>query len=93
MKETVEAIKAAGLRDKVKIMIGGGQVSEEIRKYAGADAYGTDAMAGVSFAKEWTKVKIIDPSLQDHDIFQWSRFDLDQVIKIYGKRNSWQTFP
>ena len=53
MKETIEAIKAAGLRDKVKIMIGGGQVSEEIRKYAGADAYGTDAMAGVSLAKEW----------------------------------------
>ena len=53
MKETIEAIKAAGLRDKVKIMIGGGQVSEEIRQYAGADAYGTDAMAGVSLAKEW----------------------------------------
>jgi len=45
MKETIEAIKAAGLRDKVKIMIGGGQISEEIRKYAGADAYGPDAMA------------------------------------------------
>ena len=53
MKETIEAIKAAGLRDKVKIMIGGGQISEEIRKYAGADAYGPDAMAGVSLAKEW----------------------------------------
>ena len=53
MKETVDAIKAAGLRDKVKIMIGGGQIDEEIRKYAGADAYGRDAMAGVSLAKEW----------------------------------------
>jgi methanogenic corrinoid protein MtbC1 len=53
MKETVEAIKAAGLRDEVKIMIGGGQVNEEIRKYAGADAYGKDAMAGVSLAKKW----------------------------------------
>lgn len=53
MKETVEAIKAAGLRDKVKIMIGGGQMNEEIRKYAGADAYGANAMAGVSLAKEW----------------------------------------
>jgi methanogenic corrinoid protein MtbC1 len=30
MKETVEAIKAAGLRDKVRIVIGGGQVSEEV---------------------------------------------------------------
>ena len=53
MKETVDAIKAAGLRDKVKIMIGGGQIDEEIRKFAGADAYGRDAMAGVSLAKEW----------------------------------------
>jgi len=53
MKETVEAIKAAGLRDKVKIMIGGGQIDEEIRKYAGADAYGRDAMTGVELAKGW----------------------------------------
>ena len=56
MKKTVEAITAAGLRDKVKIMIGGGQVDEEIRKYTGADAYGKDAMAGVSFAKKWVGV-------------------------------------
>ena len=53
MKETVEAIQAAGLRDKVKIMIGGGQIDEEIRKYTGADAYGRDAMAAVALAREW----------------------------------------
>jgi methanogenic corrinoid protein MtbC1 len=53
MRETVDAIKAAGLRDKVKIMIGGGQINEEIRKYAGADAYGQDAMTAVSLAKTW----------------------------------------
>jgi methanogenic corrinoid protein MtbC1 len=57
MKETVEAIKTAGLRDKVKIMIGGGQVSEQVRKHTGADAYGKDAMAGVSLAKEWVSAK------------------------------------
>jgi 5-methyltetrahydrofolate--homocysteine methyltransferase len=57
MKETVEAIKAAGLRDKVKIMIGGGQVNDDIRKYTGADAYGADAMAGVALAKKWTGTK------------------------------------
>jgi len=57
MKQTVEAIKAAGLRDKVKVMIGGGQMSDEVRKYTGADAYGKDAMAGVSLAKEWVGVK------------------------------------
>ena len=54
MKETVEAIKAAGLRDKVKVMIGGGQMSDEIKNYTGADAYGKDAMAGVTLAKKWT---------------------------------------
>jgi 5-methyltetrahydrofolate--homocysteine methyltransferase len=53
MKDTIEAIKAAGLRDGVKIMIGGGQISEQIKDYAGADAYGRDAMAGVSLAKKW----------------------------------------
>jgi 5-methyltetrahydrofolate--homocysteine methyltransferase len=53
MKKTVEAIKNAGLRDKVKIMIGGGQISDEIRQYTGADAYGKDAMAAVSLAKKW----------------------------------------
>jgi len=56
MKETIEAIKAAGLRDGVKIMIGGGQISEEIRKYTGADAFGKDAMTGVTLAKKWAGV-------------------------------------
>jgi len=54
MKETVDAIKAAELRDRVKIMIGGGTVDEQIRAYAGADAYGKDAMAAVNLAKQWT---------------------------------------
>jgi methanogenic corrinoid protein MtbC1 len=53
MKDTVEAIKEAGLRDKVKIMIGGGQITDEIKKYTGADAYGKDAMTGVTLAKKW----------------------------------------
>ena len=53
MKETVETIKAAGLRDKVKIMIGGGLINEDVRKYTDADAYGQDAMAGVTLAQKW----------------------------------------
>jgi methanogenic corrinoid protein MtbC1 len=56
MKNTVAAIASAGLRDKVKIMIGGGQINEEVRVYAGADGYGRDAMAGISFAKKWVGV-------------------------------------
>jgi len=54
MKTTVEAIAKAGLRDKVKIIIGGGNINEEIREYAGADAYGVDAMAAVKFAEKVT---------------------------------------
>ena len=54
MKQTVDAIKAAGLRDNVKVMIGGGQMSDEIKNYTGADAYGKDAMAGVTLAKKWS---------------------------------------
>ena len=54
MKHTIDAIKEAGLRDQVKIMIGGGQMTDEVKKYTGADAYGKDAMTGVALAKEWT---------------------------------------
>ena len=53
MQETVEAIKEADLRDRVKIMIGGGQINEEVRKYTGADAYGKDALTAVKLAKDW----------------------------------------
>jgi methanogenic corrinoid protein MtbC1 len=53
MKKTVEAVNEAGLRDKVKIMIGGGQMSDKVKEYAGADAYAKDAMAGVVLAKQW----------------------------------------
>jgi 5-methyltetrahydrofolate--homocysteine methyltransferase len=53
MKETIETMEKAGLRDKVKVMIGGGQMSDEIKKYTGADAYGKDAMAAVQLAKGW----------------------------------------
>lgn len=55
MKETVDAIERAGLRDRVKIMIGGGMVDEIIWHYTRADAYGQDAMAAVSLAQGWTQ--------------------------------------
>ena len=53
MKETIEEIKKAGLREKTKIMIGGGQINENVRKYVGADSYGKDAVEAVALAKEW----------------------------------------
>ena len=53
MKETVQAIEAAGLRRDLKIMIGGGQVDEAVRTYTGADAYGSNAVAAVTLCREW----------------------------------------
>jgi len=53
MKETVQAIEDAGLRSRVHIMIGGGQITEKVKDYTGADAFGPDAVAGVRLAKEW----------------------------------------
>jgi 5-methyltetrahydrofolate--homocysteine methyltransferase len=55
MKATVDSLKEAGL-ENVKVMIGGGQIDDQIREYTGADAYGRDAMTAVSLAKEWTGV-------------------------------------
>ena len=47
MKRTVEAIEAAGLRDRVKIIVGGALVTQEFADKIGADAYGQDAFDGV----------------------------------------------
>lgn len=53
MKNTVQALNDAGVRNKVKIMIGGGQIDDQVRSYTGADAYGKDAVAAVNLAKNW----------------------------------------
>ena len=55
MKETIEALAKAGLRDKLKIMIGGGQIDDGVRVYTGADAFGRNAMAAVNLCKQWIK--------------------------------------
>lgn len=53
MKETIDALKDAGLRDQVKVMIGGGQIDEQVKIYTGADAFGRDAMEAVKLTNEW----------------------------------------
>jgi trimethylamine corrinoid protein len=53
MKVTIEAIKKAGLRDKLKIMIGGAIMDGNVATYVGADAYGPDATTAVKLAKGW----------------------------------------
>jgi len=54
MRHTVAAIQEAGLRDEVKIMIGGAIMDDGAAAYAGADAYGADASAAVKLAQAWT---------------------------------------
>jgi 5-methyltetrahydrofolate--homocysteine methyltransferase len=54
MKSTVAALEAAGLKDGVKIMIGGGQMNDMVKDHVSADAFGMDAVAAVRLAKEWT---------------------------------------
>jgi 5-methyltetrahydrofolate--homocysteine methyltransferase len=57
MKSTIEEVEKAGLRKDLKVIIGGGQMDDTVRKYTGADAYGDDAMAAVAFAKQTVGVK------------------------------------
>ncbi len=54
MKETIEAIEAEGLRDNLKIQIGGGQIDEIVRAYTGADSFGLNALDAVAFSRECT---------------------------------------
>lgn len=56
MKEIIEKLKSEGLRDSVKIMIGGGTVDERIVEYVGADAYGESAVDAVNLTIKWMEV-------------------------------------
>lgn len=53
MKETTELLKSNGLRDKVKIIIGGLPVDELWMKEAGADAFTDNAFEGVKIVNQW----------------------------------------
>jgi 5-methyltetrahydrofolate--homocysteine methyltransferase len=52
MGVTVEALKAAGLRDKVKVMIGGAPVTQEYATQIGADGFAADASSATRVARE-----------------------------------------
>jgi methanogenic corrinoid protein MtbC1 len=53
MKETIQALADAGLRDGTKIIIGGNPVTEEVRRYVGADAFTTNAAEGIKICQKW----------------------------------------
>ncbi len=52
MKATIDALTEAGLRDKVKVMIGGAPITQEYADQIGADGYGEDANQAVRVAKQ-----------------------------------------
>jgi methanogenic corrinoid protein MtbC1 len=52
MKHVVEEVTRAGLRDKVKIIIGGTPVNEQVRQFTGADCYAEDAVTGVALCRQ-----------------------------------------
>ncbi|MEM3921281.1 MAG: corrinoid protein [Fervidicoccaceae archaeon] len=53
MKIVIDKLKETGLRDKVKIIVGGAPVTEEYAKSIGADGYGETAVEGVRICKQW----------------------------------------
>ncbi|MCF8027942.1 MAG: cobalamin-dependent protein [Desulfobacteraceae bacterium] len=53
MKAVVEKLAEQGLRDQIKVLIGGGQMDERVCEYVGADAFVTDAVHGVNYVKGW----------------------------------------
>jgi methanogenic corrinoid protein MtbC1 len=53
MKDTIEALAAAGLRDKIKVMIGGNAVSQEASDFVGADYWSKNAAAAVKKGLEY----------------------------------------
>ena len=52
-KETIDALKTAGLRDKVKIMVGGAPVTQEYADEIGADAYTSDAASAAEVCRSF----------------------------------------
>jgi len=56
MQNTISGLVEAGVREEVKIMVGGAPVTEEFAQQIGADGYGNDAMAAVDLAREFVGV-------------------------------------
>ena len=52
MKKVIEALEKEGLRDKVKVIVGGAPITEEFAKRIGADAYGENAVVSVDICKK-----------------------------------------
>jgi len=53
MKEVVDAFVEAGVRDKVKIIVGGNHLTEGVCRLIGADNFANNASVGVKVCQEW----------------------------------------
>jgi 5-methyltetrahydrofolate--homocysteine methyltransferase len=53
IKNIIEELKKAGLRDKVKIIVGGAALNDKVAKMYGADSYAKTAVEGLKICKEW----------------------------------------
>jgi len=53
MKATIDGLAEAGLRPRVKVMVGGAPVDELVCRYVDADGWGADAPAAVRLADQW----------------------------------------
>ena len=54
-KKLIDSLEEAGLRDKVKVIIGGAPVTEEFAQSIGADGYGADGFKALSTVESLTK--------------------------------------
>ena len=58
MKEVVEALAEAGLREQVKVIVGGGHLTAASCDYIGADAFANDALVGVKHCLRWLEKSV-----------------------------------
>ncbi len=59
MKEVIDKLKEAGLRDKLKIMVGGGITTTLVKDYIGADFQTIDAVQGIQYCLEVIKARVV----------------------------------
>jgi len=55
MKNTIDSVRAAGVRDKLRILLGGNAVKKEFGSEIGADATALDAVEGLGICRRWTQ--------------------------------------
>ncbi|GIU78772.1 MAG: trimethylamine corrinoid protein [Bryobacteraceae bacterium] len=55
MRKTIDALKEAGIRDQIKVMVGGAPVTPQFAEEIGADGYGENATAAVALARKFVQ--------------------------------------